>query len=212
MKIEKITENKIRIILKPEDFKDKNIDIREILKKSSESQSLFTEILNYAKKEIGFDTDGCKIQIEGFSSFDDVFVFTITKVSSNENNITNTTIPKKIIVKRKNINPQNKTIIYKFENFDTFCDFCKILKTSKQINLRGLVQNSSLYIYNNTYYLVLQNINQQHKSINKFFSYISEFGKTVSFSENFIQKLHEHGNIIMKKSAISTGIKFFANE
>ena len=75
MKIEKITENKIRIIIKPEDFKDKNIDIREVLKKSTTSQSLFTEILDYAKKEIGFDTDGYKVQIEGFSSLDDVFVF-----------------------------------------------------------------------------------------------------------------------------------------
>ena len=77
MKIEKITENKIRIIIKPEDFKDKNIDIREVLKKSTTSQTLFTEILDYAKKEIGFDTDGYKVQIEGFSSLDDVFVFTI---------------------------------------------------------------------------------------------------------------------------------------
>ena len=31
MKIEKITENKIRIILKKEDFKDKTIDLEKII-------------------------------------------------------------------------------------------------------------------------------------------------------------------------------------
>lgn len=209
MKIEKITENKIRIIIKPEDFKDKNIDIREVLKKSTTSQTLFTEILDYAKKEIGFDTDGYKVQIEGFSSLDDVFVFTITKILSPENEKI-PSIQKKLIVKRKHINPKNKNTIYQFENFDIFCDFCKLLKDSNQINLRGLAQTSSLYIYKNTFYLILQNINTEHKSINKFYSYISEFARNSPFSETFIQKLKEHGSIVMKKSALTTGIKYFA--
>ena len=54
MKIEKLTENKIRIILKTEDFKDKNIDIKKLLLTTPESQSLFLEILNKAKKRSRF--------------------------------------------------------------------------------------------------------------------------------------------------------------
>ena len=45
MKIEKITENKIRITLKREEFKDKKIDINELLLTSADSQKLFLEIL-----------------------------------------------------------------------------------------------------------------------------------------------------------------------
>ena len=52
MKIEKITENKIRITLKREEFKDKKIDINELLLTSADSQKLFLEILNQAEKEI----------------------------------------------------------------------------------------------------------------------------------------------------------------
>ena len=79
MKIEKITENKIRIILKQEDFKDKSIDIQKLLLTTPESQSLFLEILNRAKKEVNFDTDGHKLLIEAFFQNDDIFIFTITK-------------------------------------------------------------------------------------------------------------------------------------
>ena len=40
MKIERLTENKIRIILKREDFKDKKIDMSQIFFKADESQKL----------------------------------------------------------------------------------------------------------------------------------------------------------------------------
>ena len=63
MKIEKLTENKIRIILKQEDFKNKTIDIQNLLLTEPETQSLFLEIFNKAKKEINFDTDGHKLLI-----------------------------------------------------------------------------------------------------------------------------------------------------
>ena len=45
MKIEKITENKIRIILKKEDFKDKTINLQKLILSTSESNNLFLEIL-----------------------------------------------------------------------------------------------------------------------------------------------------------------------
>ena len=43
MKIEKLTENKIRIILKREDFKDKTIDINQLFLTTPESHQLFLE-------------------------------------------------------------------------------------------------------------------------------------------------------------------------
>ena len=52
MKIEKLTENKIRIILKKTDFKDKEININQLLLTTTESQKLFLEILNRAEKEL----------------------------------------------------------------------------------------------------------------------------------------------------------------
>ena len=88
MKIEKLTENKIRIIIKPEDIKDKDLDLHTIMTKTAESQGLLLEILNKAKQEIGFDTDGCRLLVEAYSSLEDTFVFTVTKyhVENEESN------------------------------------------------------------------------------------------------------------------------------
>ena len=70
--------------------------------------------------------------------------------------------------------------IYEFSNFDNFTCFCELLNNSKVINLRGLMQSSTLYIYKNLYYLVITNMNSKHKNIKSFNSYITEFGKIVS--------------------------------
>ena len=95
MKIEKLTENKIQIILKKTDFKDKEININQLLLTTTESQKLFLEILNRAEKELNFDTTGHKLLIDAIIENDDIFTFTITKYLEKELNKKNTS--KKII-------------------------------------------------------------------------------------------------------------------
>ncbi len=54
MKIEKLTENKIRIILDIQDLKEKNIDLHSFMSDSIESQDLFYDMLDKAEKEVRF--------------------------------------------------------------------------------------------------------------------------------------------------------------
>lgn len=209
MKIEKITENKIRIILKQEDFKDKSIDIKKLLLTTPESQHLFLEILDKAKKEVNFDTDGHKLLIEAFSQSEDIFVFTITKYI--ESNIALKDKTKRYLtVKRKNQTLNSLSYIYQFNNFEDFCAFCNFINRNNNINLKGIFKISILYFYNSTYYLVIDGINISHKSLNLFHSSLLEFSNSLAFTKNFKFKLKEHGKIIIKNNAISTGIKYFS--
>lgn len=67
MQIEKITENKIRIILNIQDLKEKNIDLHTFMSNSIESQDLFYDVLDKAKKEVGFETKDYKLMIEALA-------------------------------------------------------------------------------------------------------------------------------------------------
>lgn len=211
MKIEKLTDNKIRVIIDLDDFKKNNIDIHSFLSRTLDSQSLFLDILKKAEEEVDFRTDGCKLLIEAFSSSDDVLVFTITKYSPSDlKSSLDSVKKKKLIAKRKTFNVQNKQAIYAFEDFNTFCDFCCSLNHSgENFDSKKLSKNIVLYLYNDTYYLVLQNINADYEYITMFYSIISEFAKLSSFSINFSNKLLEHGKVIIKKDAINMGIKYF---
>lgn len=213
MKIEKLTENKIRVIINSEDLEKSNTDVHSFFSKSLDSHGFFFDILKKAEKEVDFHTEGCKLLIEAFSSSDDVLVFTITKYSANDlKSSLDEVKKKKIIAKRKSFNVQNKQAIYAFENFDVFCDFCCAINSIKDFNTKSLAKNVALYLYNDTYYLVLSRINVDYLFLNRFYSTVSEFGKLLTFSKNFECKLLEHGSVISKKNAIDLGIKYFANK
>lgn len=206
MKIEKLTENKIRIIINLDDLDEKNMDLHSLMKTALESPYLISNILIRAEKELGFKTDGCKLLIEAFASQDDIYIFTITKYEQFENNITK----RKLVARRKSTNTKLLNAIYSFNNFDEFCNFCVRINVINNFNVKTLCKDISLYLFKNTYFLVFKNINVDCEFTKLFFSEISEFGKNINFSENFERKLLEHGKVIMKKNAIATGIKYFS--
>ena len=202
MKIERITENKIRVILKKDDLKNKSIDMNKILLSSPESQSLFLEILDRAKEEINFNTDGHKLLIEAFLQENDIIVCTITKFiekSNKRKKYMTTSNEKKSTLKN--------CYIYQFEDLEYFCNFCSFIH--KKMSLKGLFRSSILYFYKDTYYLVLNGINNSNNSLENFHSISLEFFNFPTLSKNFEFKLKEHGRIVMKNNAIATGIKHF---
>ena len=214
MKIERITENKIRIILRQEDLKDPTMDLHTIMTKAAESHGLFLEILDRAKKECGFDTDGHKLLIEAFSSQDEVMIFTITRYDvetpANVPNLTHNSTTKRLKVRRKFDNTSiSDYSIYRFEDFEQYCSFCNSLRTHSDMSTRGLFNSSHLYIYDKKFFLVLTGINLKHKSLLLFYHLISEFSTFCTNSQNFENRLKEYGKCVMKKNAISTTLKYF---
>lgn len=210
MKIEKLTENKIRIILNIEDLEVNNVDFDTILNNTPETQSLILSILNKAEKEVGFYAQDCKILIEAIASFDGNFVFTITKTAPTlpeESSFTR----KKPQAKRKSFKIDTNTIIYSFKNFDEFCEFCKALHIGflSHQSLKLICKNTALYFYNDAYYLLIVGINPDYEHLNVFFSVISEFTDRVDNYKNFDAKLIEHGKAIFKRNAISNTIDIF---
>ena len=200
MKIEKLTDNKIRIIMHIEDIEKNTNDIHTFFDNIMNSQNLFLDILQKAEKEVDFHTEGCKLLIEAFSTLEDVIVFTITKYSSNE---------KKLTVKRKTNTPTFENAIYEFENFDYFCNFCSSISKIENLNIEKLAKKILLYNYQNKFFLVFKDINFKDKYIYKFFNILSEFAKFQNFSANFEYKLNEHAKIYIKNNALLKGIKYF---
>ena len=70
MKFEKLTDDKIRIILNLDDLSAKNIDYHAFMSNSLESQDLFLDMLETAEREIGFITKDYKLLIEALGDSD----------------------------------------------------------------------------------------------------------------------------------------------
>lgn len=204
MKIEKLTENKIRVIIHSEELglNTKNINN---MQKAIEMQEVFLDILKKAEKEVNFQTDGCKLLIEAFSSSEDVLVFTITKYLPESD-----VKKKKLVAKRKSFTPTVAgNLICQFDDFDTFCGFCNGVKCVHKTENAKFLKNTSLYLFKDVYYLVFKNTNISEKDKNFIYSTLSEFGKFVNYSDSFENKLLEHGKLIIKKNALDVGMNLF---
>ncbi len=219
MKIEKLTDNKIRIIVNINELSNNKIDLNDFMLDNIKSQKFFLDILNKAEKEIGFYTDDCKLLIESFSSIDEIFIFTITKLEKTKK-VKNIKITKN---KNPNLNintnvtanaNMNKTKIiknpiYKFSNFEEFCNLCIALKKFN-ISIDGIAKKISLFYYKNTYYLIFLDLNLSYTNFRKLFSLLSEFSYLVKNSDNFLLKLSEYGKPIISKNAFKTISKYFS--
>ena len=196
MKIEKLNENKIRITLNLADLVEKNIDFHTFMSNPIETQTLFTEMLETAEKEVGFVTKNCQLSIDAVATSDGNFIVTVTR---------NGDIPlkKKVLAKRKEINIDAPVIIYSFSSFDDVISYCKYAKINLMKNKVIKDKYTILYEYQDNYYIVFKNVISGVNAVKIFCASSSEFGKYVENSGLFEHKLSEFGNKIIDKNVIS---------
>lgn len=194
MKIEKISDNKLKIVLTKQDLIDKHIDIKNLNPNSMESQNLFFDLLQEIESYHDFDLEDSQILLEGVSTTNGSMILTITK--RNDDFIETKKAPKLIVKKkRRNTNLANTEFIYKFDNLDNFIDFSSSIKTlpKKYIN--------TLYKLKENYYLTLKIANIKEDSYKNVFLQLSDYAETMPYI-NYKNKLTEYGEIIIKNSAI----------
>ena len=209
MRFEKLSNDKIRIILDLQDLEDNDIDYQSFMSNSSDSQKLFMEILDEAEEQIGFITKDYKLMIEALATIDGDFIITVTR-SLPDFDIASVYKKRTIKAKRKSNKLTTDTIIYEFNNFDDIFDFVLLLKNLNISGLNAFTKDFALYTYKNNYYLVMDNIDKNFDAIKTFLCALTEFGKSINNSNLFKSRLNEYGTILVKNNfykALSKNLK-----
>lgn len=195
MKIEKLAEDKIKITITIDDLQARNIDLYSFVYNSPESQDLFWDVMNEAEKEYGFNVDDSMIYVEASTSGSGNFTFIVTKTKEKPIVKFNTSKQARDVIKlkRKKIPYFIKNGLYKFDNFDDVCAFCK----TADINS---ILDTKLYSYNENYYLKAGMM--PATSILEY----ADIEKTSSLMES---RLLEYGNLIIENDVVNTINNFF---
>lgn len=206
MRFEKLSENKLRIIVSMKDLEEKDIDFHDFMSNSLETQDLFLDILEEAEEKVGFNTKNYRVKIEALAMTDMDFIVTITRMMPEaEKNATK----KKFKVRRKQSQTELNQAIYRFNSFDDYCYFMQYLSQNHLSTAVSVAKRILVYVYKEQYYLVLMDINPEYKHIKKFYSSIVEFATYMNHSTLFLAKLQECGSLVIKHNAFRTSLKHF---
>jgi len=138
MKIKKINNDKLKIILSSNDLDEKNIDIDSFLANPIESQNLFFEILDLAEEKYDFYMENNRAIVETVSLDDNnIFVLTITKL---KNDI---------------CTYSHSSKAYCFEDVNDLLNFYSVIDKN-DIN----IVKSNIYNFGNKYYFLLNKENK----------------------------------------------------
>lgn len=84
MKLERISENKIRCILTSTDLSSRQIMLGELAYGSAKAKALFRDMMDLAAEELGFETEDMPIVVEAVPMENGSIVLTISKIDNPE--------------------------------------------------------------------------------------------------------------------------------
>ena len=84
MKIEKISDNQIRCTLTRRDLSDRQIQLEELAYGSEKTRRLFSDMMQQANYEFGFESDNYPLMIEAIPTTEESIILIITKVEDPE--------------------------------------------------------------------------------------------------------------------------------
>ncbi len=209
MKIEKISENQIKLILTSADLKERNIKLDELIRPSEKTQELFRSIMEQAFNECSFCFENAPLMVEATPVSVDGIMIIVTRLPDKETQKEKISIvsQNKTIhrFKKKSIShytPEHSSdkgiCIYSFENIDAAAGASVRLDS-------GFNGFSQLYKYMNKYFLLVQNDNECDKiSTEKIESILNEYGQKHVSTVISKYHLHEHGEILIKSHAVKT--------
>ncbi len=215
MKIEKISDTQVKLILNRDDLKDKDIKPEDFTISSDKTKELFHDILSTALEECGFEIDDAPLMVEALPVAKDSIMIIVTKLNDDSRAADSSgDSPAAPIIskdlhryKRNTIKIHNSEcsdssniLIYSFGALDDVIDTCTRISEYKFVA-------SSVHKYNNRYYLVLQGGDEEKPS---YIYILNEYG--IKEPSGIIPKYHliEHGEPIIAENALEILAENFA--
>lgn len=192
MRLERLTNNKIKIFLTIDDLSDRGLTKEDIWKDSLKWHQLFHDMLEEASDEFDLEIIG-SVAVEIFSLHAQGMVMIVTMIEQDEDE---EQFDDGIIEMQVTVDG-SEDILFSFNNIE---DVIQLANRLLQAGITG----GSLHFMNDYYYLLMNGILPQ--DANKAVSLMAEYGVPSILS---IHRLLEYGNEIMEERAVETLVHYF---
>ena len=211
MKVEKISETQVKVILSDTDLKERNIKLTEFAYGSEKTHELFREMMEQAMTECDFRIENAPLMIEAIPVSSESIVLIVTKIQ-NESELENKfNLFPKTKDERKykktpildNLSKREDTGFYAF-SFQTLDDASGIAPMIRA-EFEG---NSVLFKEKGKYILLLNSFSNIPSVSSALLARIGEYGQRMAVAPVFRYYLDEHAEIIISRNALDVLAKY----
>lgn len=206
MRIERVGENKIKVLINNDEAKAWNITVKNISDNTPEVQQMFRQAIRLAKESVDFSVDGAKLFVETLPICESGIGMLITRICSEselEEAVNNCSYKGRL--KRTELKPLRReevcgVYIYSFESFEAVCAAAGEMKNR-------YCGASTLYKLGDKFYICL--IPAEPISRREAENVLSEFGIKQQNSHYMHGRLNEYGAVMIEENAFDVLDEYF---
>ncbi|MFD2611988.1 genetic competence negative regulator [Paenibacillus gansuensis] len=195
MKIERLSQDKIRIFLTLDDLIERGIQKEDMWREIPKVHELFSEMMDQAYSELGFDATG-PLAVEVFSLPAQGMVVIVTRgkmESSKHGNVMEEDEDEEEMYEMEVTLEQSDLISYAFHDFEHLIRVAKLVKAQS-------VEEGTLFSYKGKWVLHIENEDLEDRKYHALIAVLSEFGEATSVTRAMME---EYGKVVIAENAVS---------
>lgn len=207
LRIEKIGDNKIKVMIDGEEAKARRISFKNISENTPEVQAMFRTAIRLAEENTDFSIAGAKLFVEALRGEceDDGFGMMITRVFSQQEldaAVANCAYRGRLTRTRLTAEPLRETEmhIYRFRDFETVCTLAEEIADTYS-------GESVLYKYKQAFYLYL--VPEDEYVFAEIRAIFTEFGTEMQNGRFLQGRLNEYGEKMIPERAMEVLERYF---
>ncbi|CAG7641476.1 genetic competence negative regulator [Paenibacillus allorhizosphaerae] len=192
MKMERLSQDKIRIFLTFDDLTERGIHKDDMWREIPKVHELFSEMMDQAYTELGFDASG-PLAVEVLNMPAQGMAVIVTRGKMNFSH-TDDTLDDEVeeVYELEVTMDETDQVTYAFHDFEDLLRMAKVLNPL-------LTDGGSLYSYKDKWILLLDAEEMDEKQLQSIVAVLSEFGEAASVTEAVLQ---EYGKTVIESDAV----------
>jgi len=199
MRMERLSQDKIRIFLTFDDLTERGIQKEDMWREIPKVHELFSEMMDQAYNELGFDASG-PLAVEVFAMPAQGMVVIVTR-GKLEREADSASEEEEEVYELEVTLEQSEAIIYRFRDIEDAIGAAKTL-------VGHVTDEGRLYRYQNQWVLCFDPAGLESTSYHALIAVLAEYGEATSITPAVLE---EYGKLIIESNAIQVIAENFAN-
>ncbi|PZD93500.1 genetic competence negative regulator [Paenibacillus sambharensis] len=195
MKIERLSQDKIRIFLTFDDLLERGIQKEDMWREIPKVHELFSEMMEQAYSELGFDASG-PLAVEVFALPAQGMVVIVTRGKTDSHHIgypdTDDDHDDEVYEMEVTLE-QSDTVMYAFRDFED------VISVSKKLLSSGISEDGRLYAYQGKYMLAFDPAGSEPSKYHAIIALLAEYGEAASVTTAVLE---EYGKVVIAAGAV----------